>query len=161
MQGSRFHSTGRRTCALMAAALALSATAVAQATNANGDVAYVDGAAGRALADPARADGGTPPPMAAAQAQVSSPEIEATRQIMAAQRERMAQEQAGQAASAGAPFATPAQQVRAGMAQDAASLLDAGLQRQVYGPQGAVYAPYPGIAPLPEGIAPPPLPGGP
>ncbi len=167
MQGSRLHRTGSagpRLSALLIAALMPLAPTLAHAANANGDTAYVDGAAGRALADPARADGGGPPPSAAAPmappANMAA-DMQLAQQI-AAQQAQMAQQQQGPGTGPGQqpPFATPAQQIGAGMMQDAASVLDANLQRQVYGQQGPVYYAYPGAAPLPDDLA-PPAPGGP
>ena len=161
MQGRRVQ---RRACAVFAVAIAALQTATplpAQTANANSDIAYVDGMAGRSVADPARADGGGAPPAAAPPANPAA-DLQLAQQ-MAMQQAQMAQQQAGGPPQPpfAAPPATPAQQIGAGMAQDAASLLDAGVQRQVYGSQGAVYAPYPGVAPLPDGFAPSPLPIGP
>ena len=164
MQGRRSHRTGcMLATTLCAFALLAPAYAFAQSTNANSDTAYVDGSAGRAVADPARADGGGPPPAAAPVTAPQQPnagsEMQLMQQMMAVQQAQLAQleqqQQAVGAMAGQAPSATPAQQIGAGMAQDAASLLDAGIQRQIYGSQGPVIYNYPGMAPPAGDFEPP------
>lgn len=146
---------------------------------ANNDPAYVDGPAGRAVQDPARADSsnfGQVSPASAAlivavqQAKASQAAANAEQQAMLAQ--AMAPQQASTSAEPSArqeyarqigldqvsvsspiqpgtptdpgsipmqqPVGGPMQQMGGALMQDAAGLMDARIQREIYGPQGPV-----------------------
>lgn len=154
MQGRRMHRMATAMFAVMTTMPAVPLSALAQAGGGNGELAYVDSPAGRAVADPARADGGGPPPRIAAPA---LPPASAPAGVPALPRP------AGPVhdPSRRPPFATPAQQAGAGMAQDAGALLDAAMQRQLPSHDGPAGAPAPGFGSLPEPIAPPASPAGP
>lgn len=210
-------STSRlRPCLILALALCTPMAAQAQ-----DDPAYVDGPAGRALPDPARADGGSfgssanAVPNTAALIEMRLQALQQQQQLMqgptpqtggppgtvqgmgqpmamgpayggAGPGQRAGMDQGygvpamGSQAGAGegygygvpgmasptgmgagygvppgpgaAPQPGPMQQIGSGLMQDAAGVLDANIQRQIYGPNGPVVAyPPPGVPPMGNG----------
>lgn len=194
MQPGRTTHSDRFACATEHVAvfwllLACAALGSPREVQAQSDPAYVNSPAGRAVPDPARADGGThrarssATPAGALPGDGADPATLAQAQALQLQALQLQQAQATEspdriaggipglpgttqdavpqsdippAGPGTAPQPGAFRQMQSGLMQDAAGIIDAGIQRQIYGPNGPMRA-YSGQAAYPG--TPMPLPG--